>query len=44
VRWVRAGTFYGPETAGPDGCEFILIGAGNPTMHYEPRVETDSVR
>jgi hypothetical protein len=36
VRWVRAGTFYGPETAGPEGCEFILIGAGNPTMHYEP--------
>ena len=35
VRWVRAGTFYGPETAGPDGCEFILIGAGNPAMHYE---------
>jgi hypothetical protein len=44
VRWVRAGTFYGPETAGPDGCEFILIGAGNPMMHYEPPVETDSVR
>jgi hypothetical protein len=36
VRWVRARTFYGPETAGADGCEFILIGAGNPAMHYEP--------
>ena len=36
VRWVRARTFYGPETAGPDGCEFFLIGAGNPMMHYEP--------
>ena len=36
VRWVRARTFYGPETAGPDGCEFILVGAGNPMMHYEP--------
>jgi hypothetical protein len=35
VRWVRARTFYGPETAGPEGCEFILIGAGNPAMHYE---------
>jgi hypothetical protein len=36
VRWVRAGTYYGPETAGPDGCEFYLIGAGgNPVMHFE---------
>jgi hypothetical protein len=26
IRWVRAGTFYGPETAGPDGCEFLLAG------------------
>jgi len=26
VRWVRAGTYYGPETAGPDGCEFVLAG------------------
>jgi hypothetical protein len=37
VRWVRAGTYYGPETAGPDGCEFFLIGAGgSPLMHFEP--------
>lgn len=36
VRWVRAGTYYGPETAGPDGCEFFLIGAGIPMMHFEP--------
>jgi hypothetical protein len=28
VRWVRAGTIYGPEEAGPDGCEFILISQG----------------
>jgi hypothetical protein len=35
VRWVRAGLLYGPEIAGPQGCEFILVGAGNPTMHYE---------
>ena len=24
VRWVRAGTFYGPERAGSQGCEFVL--------------------
>jgi hypothetical protein len=35
VRWVREGTFYGPETAGAEGCEFLLIGAGSPMMHYE---------
>jgi hypothetical protein len=28
VRWVRAGTTYGPEEAGPEGCEFILISQG----------------
>ncbi|WP_040482049.1 cupin domain-containing protein [Luminiphilus syltensis] len=28
VRWVRAGTIYGPEEAGPEGCEFILISQG----------------
>ena len=26
IRWVRAGTFYGPEVAGPEGCEFVLAG------------------
>ena len=35
VRWVRAGTYYGPETAGPDGCEFLLISYGLAAMHYE---------
>lgn len=24
IRWVRGGTFYGPERAGSQGCEFIL--------------------
>jgi anti-sigma factor ChrR (cupin superfamily) len=28
LRWVSAGTFYGPETMGPDGCTFLLIGNG----------------
>jgi hypothetical protein len=27
IRWVRAGHFYGPEKAGPEGCVFTLIGA-----------------
>jgi len=29
MRWVAAGTPYGPERAGPDGCEVILITAGS---------------
>jgi len=28
IRWVKSGTPYGPETAGPEGCEVMLIGAG----------------
>lgn len=28
LRWCRAGYFYGPETAGPEGCEFYLIASG----------------
>jgi hypothetical protein len=36
VRWVRAGTFYGPELAGKDGCEFLLISSGGPPgMSYD---------
>jgi hypothetical protein len=37
VRWVRAGTFYGPETAGPAGCEFILaaLGQGPLGLNYD---------
>jgi hypothetical protein len=31
LRWCRAGYYYGPETAGPEGCEFFLIGSGNLT-------------
>jgi len=28
LRWVRAGLEYGPEEAGPDGCDFLLISYG----------------
>lgn len=28
VRWVRAGTWYGPEEAGPEGCIFVLVSQG----------------
>jgi quercetin dioxygenase-like cupin family protein len=28
IRWVKAGTPYGPEGAGPEGCEVLLVGAG----------------
>lgn len=29
MRWVKANTMYGPERAGPDGCEVILITLGS---------------
>jgi hypothetical protein len=29
LRWVKAGTTYGPERAGPEGCEVILITKGS---------------
>jgi hypothetical protein len=29
MRWVKAGTSYGPERAGADGCEVILITKGD---------------
>ena len=28
VRWVAGGTPYGPESAGPDGCEFYYVSLG----------------
>lgn len=36
IRWVRAGTFYGPEAASDAGCEFWLIAYGPPAYHNEP--------
>jgi alkylhydroperoxidase family enzyme len=39
VRWVKSGTPYGPESAGPEGCEVMLIGAGRfPLPTYDPSV------
>jgi hypothetical protein len=38
IRWVKAGTPYGPERAGPEGCEVMLMAAGVfplPTVHHE---------
>lgn len=36
VRWVRAGTYYGPEAAADEGCEFWLISHGPPGYHDRP--------
>jgi hypothetical protein len=37
IRWVKANTMYGPEAAGPDGCEVMLIGYGKfPLPSYQP--------
>jgi hypothetical protein len=42
IRWVRAGTFYGPEKAGPEGCEFILaaIARGQFDLSYDRATAT----
>ena len=40
IRWVKAGTAYGPEAAGPDGCDVMLIGAGRfPLPTFDPTVD-----
>jgi hypothetical protein len=40
IRWVKAGTAYGPEGAGPEGCDVMLIAAGSfPLPTYDPAVE-----
>jgi hypothetical protein len=40
IRWVKAGTPYGPEGAGPEGCEVMLIAAGKfPLPTYDPAVD-----
>lgn len=43
IRWVKAGTPYGPEKAGPDGCEVMLIGAGKfPLPSFNPDIDPPS--
>ena len=40
IRWVKSGTAYGPESAGPEGCEVMLIGAGKfPLPSFDPTVD-----
>ena len=40
IRWVKAGTVYGPEGAGPEGCEVMLIAAGSfPLPTFDPTVD-----
>lgn len=40
VRWVKAGTAYGPEGAGPEGCDVMLMGAGKfPLPTHDPAVD-----
>ena len=40
LRWVKAGTPYGPERAGPDGCEVLLVARGTfPLPTHDPTVE-----
>jgi len=41
IRWVRAGTYYGPEAAGDEGCEFWLIAYGEPGYHRQPPAQVD---
>jgi hypothetical protein len=38
ARWVKAGTAYGRETAGPDGCDVYFITAGAPAIR-NPEVD-----
>ena len=40
LRWVKAGTVYGPEGAGPEGCEVMLMAAGSfPLPTYDPAID-----
>ena len=40
VRWVKAGTFYGPEFVGPDGVVFLLSGHGDPAVIFDEATAT----
>ena len=40
IRWVKQGTPYGPEAAGPEGCEVRLIAAGRcPLPTFDPSID-----
>jgi hypothetical protein len=40
IRWVKKGTPYGPESAGPEGCEVMLVAAGAfPLPTHDPDVD-----
>jgi Cupin domain. len=38
VRWVKGGTAYGSESAGPDGCEFYIVSMGPFDVHDPEKV------
>jgi hypothetical protein len=40
IRWVRGGTYYGPEVVGPDGVMFMLIGVGDSAAHFDRTTAT----
>lgn len=42
LRWVKGGTRYGPERAGPDGCEVLLITRGTFPPENEPNPPADA--
>jgi hypothetical protein len=44
IRWVKAGTLYGPESAGPEGCEVMLMAAGTfPMASYDASVDPATI-
>lgn len=44
IRWVKAGTVYGPEQSGPEGCEVMLVAAGRfPLPTYPPEVRPEDI-
>ena len=41
LRWVRAGTMYGPEEAGPEGAEVLLVANGPITTVFDDGVRSE---
>jgi len=44
VRWVKAGHSYGPEAAGPEGCEFLLVSAGPIELNWSDLLEPPTLQ